>query len=230
MSFIFGLSHISPMRYAHTPRIPTNSPRAHFSNGKANNFNPPKQREKNMATPPRNDSNITRTLPQGTTAGVAGIELPPGPAKTNAFATEAFTEVLPKNISPTSNSVTNKDLIFSIGVKDHTTALKIQTSRRGDKEQALLKNAFNCFKMAAEQGHAEAMFYLASCYHGELGTQRDIKLSYYWAQKAIQSGYKDPKRPKRVEDFITFLCETFPEVLDQGTRILLDQRSKSPKL
>jgi hypothetical protein len=58
-------------------------------------------------------------------------------------------------------------------------------------EEKDLKSAFMWFTVAAEQGHAEAMFYLGKMYEAGEGIQEDYKLALDWYTKSVQAGSAD---------------------------------------
>lgn len=47
------------------------------------------------------------------------------------------------------------------------------------------------FKLAAEQGHAEAQHYLGACYGEGLGVELDYQQAIYWIKKAVGQGMTD---------------------------------------
>ncbi|MCL2763107.1 MAG: DUF1963 domain-containing protein [Treponema sp.] len=49
--------------------------------------------------------------------------------------------------------------------------------------------AFNCFKKAAKQGHAEAQHYLGRCYDNSYGVSQDREKASEWFLKAAEQGH-----------------------------------------
>lgn len=59
----------------------------------------------------------------------------------------------------------------------------------GDKESYV--KAVSYFKKAAEKGHPQAQFLLASAYDHGLGVSENKAMALKWYRKACQSGYED---------------------------------------
>jgi TPR repeat protein len=53
--------------------------------------------------------------------------------------------------------------------------------------------AFKLFHKAAEQGHIDAMYYLASMYEKEQGIEKDYKEAAKWYEKAAEHGHLKAK-------------------------------------
>ncbi|MDE7290843.1 MAG: sel1 repeat family protein, partial [Treponemataceae bacterium] len=53
------------------------------------------------------------------------------------------------------------------------------------------KNAFECYKKAAEQGNAYAQHNLANCYSFGEGTEQDYAKAFEWYKKAAEQGVSE---------------------------------------
>ena len=53
------------------------------------------------------------------------------------------------------------------------------------------QKAFNLYKKAAEQGHAQAQFQLGFCYAKALGVEEDRMKAYIWFRKAAKQGIEE---------------------------------------
>ncbi len=55
-----------------------------------------------------------------------------------------------------------------------------------DADEADFPRAFELFKESAEKGYGESYFWLARCYDGGLGCDKDDRQAVYWYKKAVE--------------------------------------------
>ena len=71
---------------------------------------------------------------------------------------------------------------------------KLRCSPPNLKKVKNYKEAFKCFKISAEIGNIDAMYYLGHLYNDGLGVDKSKELAKKWYQKSADGGKEKAKR------------------------------------
>lgn len=96
------------------------------------------------------------------------------------------------------------------------TRLGIHFINRNDKQtqQEDALSAAKWFRLAADQGNAEAQFYLSGMYKDGIGVREDYVEAYFWSQLAVKNGNCPSCRPDRLLIYTARLSEIEHHVTD----------------